>query len=357
MFSYGKQIKIQVFGQSHSEAIGVVIDSFPAGVKVDEERLTAFMARRAPGRNTFSTTRAEADQVRFVSGIHEGVTTGAPICAMIYNTNKRSGDYDQLRDIPRPSHADYAAYCKYGAYRDHRGGGEFSGRLTAPLCIAGFLCMEVLREKGIHIGAHIASVGEVSDDRFDAVHLSKQELNSIITKDFPVVNDQKGLAMQEIILDAKSRADSVGGVVECGVIGLPAGVGDSSFGGIEGRIALAIFGIPAVKGIEFGSGFEGSKMRGSQNNDSIQTDGEHVYTTTNHAGGILGGISNGMPIIFRAAFKPTPSIGLTQESISLSANKNTSLQIVGRHDPCIVHRAVPVTEAVTAIAILDMLLD
>ena len=357
MFSYGKQIKIQVFGQSHSEAIGVVIDGFPAGVKIEEERLAAFMERRAPGRNAFSTTRSEADQVKFVSGVHEEVTTGAPICAMIFNTNKRSGDYDQLRDIPRPSHADYAAYSKYGSFRDHRGGGEFSGRLTAPLCIAGFLCMEVLREKGIHIGAHIASVGEVSDDRFDAVHLSEQELNSVVTKDFPVINDQKGLAMQEIILDAKSHADSVGGVIECGIIGLPAGVGDSSFGGIEGRIALAIFGIPAVKGIEFGSGFAGSQMRGSQNNDPIQTDGEHVYTTTNHAGGILGGISNGMPIVFRAAFKPTPSIGLPQESISLSASKNVQLQIVGRHDPCIVQRAVPVTEAVAAIAILDTLLD
>lgn len=357
MFGYGNNIKIQVFGQSHSEAIGIVIDGFPAGVAVDEERLASFMARRAPGRNAFSTTRKEADRPAFLSGVCNGVTTGAPICAVVKNTNTRSGDYDKLLDVPRPSHADLAAFCKYGNDRDHRGGGEFSGRLTAPLCIAGFLCMEVLRKSGILIGAHIASIGTSSDDLYDPASVTSEDLLSAGTKDFPVLNDQKGLAMQDAILEAKKDADSVGGVVECAVIGMPAGQGNSSFGGIEGRLSLALFGIPAVKGVEFGSGFAGSSMRGSQNNDPIRTDGKHIFTATNHAGGILGGISNGMPIVFRAAFKPTPSIGLVQESVSLSAMKNVSLQIEGRHDPCIVQRAVPVVEAVTAIAILDILSD
>lgn len=355
MFGYGNNIKIQVFGQSHSEAIGIVIDGFPAGVKVDQERLAAFMARRAPGRNAFSTTRKEADHPEFVSGVCGGVTTGAPICAMIRNTNTRSSDYDKLRDIPRPSHADLAAFCKYGNDRDHRGGGEFSGRLTAPLCIAGFLCMEFLRKRGILIGAHIASVGTIRDDLFDPANVSCEELLCAGAKEFPVLNDQKGLAMQDEILDAKKNADSVGGVVECAVIGMPAGQGDSSFGGIEGKLSLALFGIPAVKGVEFGSGFAGSAMRGSQNNDPIRTDGKRIFTTTNHAGGIMGGISNGMPIVFRTAFKPTPSIGIPQESVSLSDMQNVSLQIEGRHDPCIVQRAVPVVEAVAAIAILDIL--
>ncbi len=357
MFGYGNNIKIQVFGQSHSEAIGVVIDGFPSGVAVDEKRLASFMERRAPGRNDFSTTRKEADHADFVSGVYGGATTGAPICALIRNTNTRSEDYDKLRDVPRPSHADLSAFLKYGDARDHRGGGEFSGRLTAPLCIAGFLCMEVLREQGVLIGAHIASIGSVFDDAYDMANVSAADLLCAGTKSFPVLNDQKGVAMQQLILDAKNNADSVGGIIECAVLGMPAGHGDSSFGGIEGKLALALFGIPAVKGVEFGSGFAGSQMRGSQNNDPIRTDGERIFTTTNNAGGILGGISNGMPIVFRTAFKPTPSIGSPQESVSLTAMENVPLQIVGRHDPCIVPRAVPVVEAMTAIAMLDILMD
>lgn len=357
MFGYGKNIKIQVFGQSHSESIGIVIDGFPSGVCVDEERLASFMSRRAPGKDAFSTTRKEADRVEFVSGVVDHITTGAPICAMIHNTNVRSADYNKLADVPRPAHADLAAFYKYGNARDYRGGGEFSGRLTAPLCIAGFLCMEVLREKGIAVGAHIASVGEVFDDAYNAVDLSSDELFCAEKKPFPVLNDQKGTEMQQVILDAKAHADSVGGVIECAILGMPTGLGDSSFGGIEGRLSLAIFGIPAVKGVEFGSGFAGSRLRGSQNNDAIRTDGTRIFTSTNHAGGILGGISNGMPIVFRAAFKPTPSIGVMQESVSLSEMKNVPLQIAGRHDPCIVQRAVPVVEAAAAIAMLDILLD
>lgn len=355
MFGYGEKIKIQVFGQSHSPAMGVVMDGFPAGVPVDEEGLRAFMERRAPGRNAFSTSRREPDEVEFLSGVAEGVTTGAPICALIRNKDTRSKDYDQLRDIPRPSHADYAAYCKYGASRDHRGGGEFSGRLTAPLCIAGYLCMTLLAEKGIQIGAHIASVGGVWDDLYPETEIPSALLHASAGKDFPVLNDQKGLEMQKVILEAKEEADSVGGSVQCAVTGVPAGWGDSSFGGLEGRLSMALFGIPAVKGVEFGSGFSGCETRGSANNDGFRTDGESVYTQTNRAGGILGGISSGMPILFRVGIKPTPSIGKEQNSISLSKKENVSLVIGGRHDPCILGRAVPVVEAVTAIVMANLL--
>lgn len=355
MFQFGNNIRVQIFGQSHSAAMGVIIDGFPSGILIDEQRLAAFMERRAPGRNAFSTQRKEPDKVEFLSGIAENVTTGAPICAVIHNKDTRSKDYEQLRDIPRPAHADYAAFCKYGPSRDHRGGGEFSGRLTAPLCIAGFLCMEVLKAKGILVGAHIASVGTVTDDRFDAVCISEEQLLASGRKAFPVLNDEKGIAMQNIILAAREEADSVGGTIECVITGVPAGCGDSSFGGLEGRLSYAMFGIPAVKGIEFGSGFDGSKKRGSENNDAFRTDGENIYTETNNAGGILGGISSGMPIIFRIAIKPTPSIGKEQKSVSLSRMENVPLVIAGRHDPCIVQRAVPVAEAVAAMVILDLL--
>lgn len=355
MFTYGNRLRVQVFGQSHSAGMGVVIDGFPAGIAVHAEGLAAFMERRAPGRNAFSTARKEPDKVEFLSGVVDGVTTGAPISAVIMNTDTRSKDYAKLADIPRPSHADLAAYFKYGAHRDHRGGGEFSGRLTAPLCVAGYLCMTYLETLGIRVGAHIASVGGVEDDRF-SVEPAVEELLGPGKKDFPVLNEEKGKAMQEVILCAKGEADSVGGSIECAVTGIPAGTGDSSFGGMEGRIALAMFGIPAVKGIEFGSGFAGCEKRGSENNDPIRTDGNRIYTETNHAGGLMGGIANGMPVVFRAGIKPTPSIGKEQKSVSLSRMENTDLVIEGRHDPCIVQRAVPVVEAVAALAVADSLL-
>ncbi len=356
MFQTGNKLRVQVFGQSHSPQIGVVMDGFPSGVAVDEERLAAFMERRAPGRNALSTSRKEADRAEFLSGVVNGFTTGAPICASIANRDTRSADYEQLRFTPRPGHADYPAFVKYGEYRDHRGGGEFSGRLTAPLCIAGFLCMELLRQRNIEIGAHIASVGTVCDDRFSPVLLSSEQLHTAAKKPFPVLNTEKGLLMQEEIRKAAADADSVGGTVECAVTGLPAGCGDSAFGSIESKLSSALFAIPAVKGIEFGSGFAGSEKRGSENNDPFRTDGTDVCTLTNNAGGILGGIATGMPVVFRLAFKPTPSIGKEQDSVSLSEHRNVRLKIVGRHDPCIVQRAVPVVEAVTAIAVLDMIL-
>lgn len=355
MFTYGNRLRVQVFGQSHSAGMGVVIDGFPAGISVDTEGLCAFMERRAPGRNAFSTARKEPDRVEFLSGVVEGVTTGAPISAVILNTDTRSKDYAKLADIPRPSHADLGAFFKYGAHRDHRGGGEFSGRLTAPLCVAGYLCMAYLETLGVRVGAHIASIGGVEDESFSLLP-SAEELAAPGKKDFPALNDEMGKAMQEVILQAKSEGDSVGGSIECAVTGIPAGTGDSSFGGMEGRIALAMFGIPAVKGVEFGSGFAGCEKRGSENNDPIRTDGENIYTETNNAGGLMGGIANGMPVVFRVGIKPTPSIGKEQKSVSLSRMENTTLVIEGRHDPCIVQRAVPVVEAVAALAVADCLL-
>ncbi len=353
MFSFGTKFKLQIFGQSHSACMGATLDGLPSGLRVDEERLAAFMERRAPGREAFSTQRKETDRVEFVSGVLDGVTTGAPVCLLLRNEDTRSGDYDRLRFVPRPSHADYPAFVRFGKSRDHRGGGEFSGRLTAPLCAAGFLCMELLREKGVEIGAHISSIGVCEDDRFDPL---APALDAAKSKPFPTLNDEKGAQMQMLIREAQTQTDSVGGTIECGVTGVPAGAGDTSFGSLEGRISLAMFAIPAVKGVEFGSGFAGSRLRGTENNDPYTTDGEHVTTRANHAGGILGGLATGMPILFRVAFKPTASIGREQDSVSLPDLHAVRLQIVGRHDPCIVPRAVPVVEAAAAVALLDIFL-
>lgn len=350
----GEKLKISIFGQSHSEAIGVVIDGLPAGIRIDMEKLSAFLARRAPGSGAHATARVEADAPKFLSGVVNGVTCGCPICAIIENNNTRSKDYEALRDIPRPGHADFAAYVKYGTAHDIRGGGHFSGRLTAPLCIAGGICLQILEEKGIRIGAHASEIAGVSDRRFDPV---SPEL-SMIDEGAPiaVLDKAAGERMMEEILKAKSEFDSVGGVVECAATGVPAGLGEPMFDGVENVIAKIVFGIPAVKGIEFGAGFDAARMRGSENNDAFITDGEKITTKTNNHGGALGGISSSLPIIFRAAIKPTPSIAARQESVSLSRNENAELEIVGRHDPCIVPRAIPVMEAAMAIAICDMML-
>ena len=353
-FQTGEKFKISIFGQSHSEQMGVVIDNLPSGFKIDEEKLADFMARRAPGRDAFSTTRKEADKVKFVSGITDGKTNGAPLCAIIENTNTRAKDYENLKDIPRPGHADFAAWSKFGDSRDVSGGGQFSGRLTAPICIAGGICKQILEEKGIYIGAHILSVGNKQDDRFDPVTVNKNDF--VDKKSFPVINDEKGEAMKEEIQRVKKDADSIGGVIECAITGVGAGVGDTLFGGWESKISSAVFAIPAVKGIEFGRGFEASTLLGSENNDAFRMKDGKIVTATNNHGGILGGISSGMPIIFRVAFKPTPSIGKEQESVSLSKKENTTLIINGRHDPCIVKRAVPCIEAVAAIVAANMIL-
>ena len=354
--NFGNNIKISVFGQSHSEAIGVVIDGLPAGFKIDTEKTAAFMARRAPGQNNLSTPRKEADEVKILSGVVDNVTCGAPICAIIENKNTRSGDYDKLRSIPRPSHSDFAAMMKHNGFNDIRGGGNFSGRLTAPLCFAGAVCMQMLEEKGIRIGAHISSIGKIKDEKFNPVSVNGSDFDSVLAKSFPVINDNQGELMRKEIYDAKENADSVGGTIECAITGVPAGIGDPIFDGIENRISMAVFGIPAVKGIEFGSGFDGCSMRGSENNDAFSSENGKIVTLTNNHGGILGGISSGMPIIFRAAIKPTPSIGMKQQSVNLESHETEEIVISGRHDPCIIPRAVPCIEAAAAVVIADYIL-
>lgn len=351
--TYGENLKLSIFGQSHGAGIGMVLDGIPAGLTVDLDVLQAFLNRRAPGQNDYSTPRKEEDRPEFLSGLLDGYTCGAPISAVIRNKNTRSGDYSNLKDCPRPGHADYTAQVKYQGFQDSAGGGHFSGRLTAPLCIAGGLCRQWLEAAGIRIGAHIVSIGGVKDFSFDSI----APQIDLVRTDFPVLNTEAGSAMQETIAAAKANQDSVGGVIECAVTGLPVGLGEPMFGGAESRIAQIVYGIPAVKGLEFGVGFGCSELLGSENNDPFAIRNGKIVTESNNCGGILGGITNGMPLIFRTAFKPTPSISQPQHSVSLEKAENQELIVKGRHDPCIVPRAVPVVEAAAAIAIFDMLLE
>ena len=347
--TYGESLKLSIFGQSHGPAIGMTLDGIPAGLPVDTEKLQTFLNRRAPGQNDWSTPRREEDRPEFLGGLLDGFTCGAPIAAVIYNKNTRSGDYANLKDCPRPGHADYTAQVKYGGFQDAAGGGHFSGRLTAPLCIAGGLCKQWLEEMGIRIGAHVKQIGVIADDSFHSVHPSLDGVRS----DFPVLNEARGVQMRELIAQARKECDSIGGKVECAITGLPVGLGEPMFGGVESRIAQIIFGIPAVKGLEFGE----MRSIGSTNNDAFCVDDGTIRTATNNCGGILGGITNGMPVIFNVAFKPTPSISQPQQSVSLSKMENQELTVKGRHDPCIVPRAVPVVEAAAAIAIYDLILS
>ena len=353
--TYGERLKLSIFGQSHGPAIGMTLDGIPAGLPVNESQLQDFLAKRAPGSHSYATPRFEADQFEFLSGIVDGYTCGAPIAAIIRNTNTRSGDYANLKDCPRPGHADYTAQIKYNGYQDIAGGGHFSGRLTAPLCIAGGLCKQWLLKSNIQIAAHISMIGGVYDDPATFDPLSSHLLN--LCDNFPVFSQEAGNQMKNRIAEAKANGDSVGGVIDCIITGLPAGLGDPMFGGMESRIAQIIYGIPAVKGLEFGSGFHGSQLFGSQNNDPFTIADGKVTTVTNNAGGILGGITTGMPLTFKVAIKPTPSIAKPQQSISLSKNEIQALAVSGRHDPCIVPRAVPVVEAAVAIAIFDTILS
>ena len=347
--SYGENLRLTIFGQSHSDAIGVTVEGLPSGFAIDMAALQAFLDRRAPGRDKNSTTRCEADMPEFLSGLTGNTTCGAPLTAIIRNTNTRSKDYSELERKPRPGHADYTACVKYGPSRDYAGGGHFSGRLTAPLCIAGGICLQLLAREGITVRARIRSVADVEDDA--------PFTESVTHKPFPTVSDEAGEAMQQRIAAAKESLDSVGGVVECIVEGAPVGLGDPMFNGMENRIAQAVFAIPAVKGVEFGDGFEVAKRRGSENNDPFRVEDGRVVTATNHCGGILGGITTGQPLVVRAAFKPTPSIGTEQDTVDLRTMENTKLTIHGRHDPCIVHRAVPCVEAAVAIAVYDAYLQ
>ncbi|MBQ6430261.1 MAG: chorismate synthase [Oscillospiraceae bacterium] len=350
--TFGSVLRLTIFGQSHAPAVGMVLDGFPAGFAPDFDELNAFLSRRAPGQSPYATARVEADEPEFLSGFSGGRTCGAPIAAILRNTDVRGKDYVNLEDVPRPSHADWTAYAKYGESADRSGGGHFSGRLTAPLCIAGGLCLQWLSAQGVRIGAHIQRVGAVCDASFDPTDPTFPAIAPLT-----VLDGAAGAKMAAEIEKAKADGDSVGGSIECAVTGLPAGLGEPMFDGMENRLAQILFGIPAVKGVEFGSGFACANLRGSEHNDAFYYDENGaVRTHTNHAGGVLGGITTGMPLVFRVAIKPTPSIAKEQESIRFSGG-SAALTVQGRHDPCIVPRAVPCVEAAAAVAVLDALLE
>ncbi len=356
MNTYGDNIKLCVFGQSHAAYIGVTIDGLPAGTPIDEEYVAKIMALRAPGNSPLATKRKEPDKVEFLSGIVDGKTIGTSVCAIIRNSDSHSSDYSSIMGKPRPSHADFPAYIRYGENFDLRGGGQFSGRLTAPICIAGAIALSNLEKQGITVSGHISSVGNVCDIPFSPIDDEKELAEKLNQVSFPVIDDAAGEKMKEIITKASENLDSVGGVIECKITGLPTGVGEPMFGGIENVISRMMFGIPAVKGIEFGAGFAGSTMTGSQYNDSYYYDNDgNVRTKTNNAGGICGGMATGMPVIFRVAIKPTPSIARAQETVDLASGKNTIIEIKGRHDPCIASRAAVVVRAAAAFAIFDLL--
>ena len=346
--TYGENLKLSIFGQSHGPAIGMVLDGIPAGLPVDIQALQAFLNRRAPGQNSWSTPRKEEDAPEFLGGLLDGFTCGAPIAAVIHNTNTRSGDYDNLKSCPRPGHADYTAQVKYGGFQDAAGGGHFSGRLTAPLCIAGGLCKQWLEEMGIRIGAHIVQIGKASCDGFDPLAPQLEQVDPL----FPTLTAEAGETFRAVINAARQDGDSVGGRIQCAITGLPAGIGEPMFGGVESKLAQILYGIPAVKGLSFGQVLP----FGSENNDAYTIENGTVVTKTNHCGGILGGITNGMPVLFDVTFKPTPSIIKQQQTLDLHAGQDSPLRVHGRHDPCIVVRAVPVVEAAAAIAIYDLIL-
>ena len=354
---WGHAIKISIFGESHGDGIGAVLDGFPSGIPFDEAFVLAEMARRAPGRNKQSTARKETDFPKILSGIYEGKTAGTPVCAIIENADTRSGDYKNFTDHPRPGHADYTGMIRYGGNNDPRGGGHFSGRLTAPIVFAGALCKLYLRSRGITVGSHIQSIAQIQDTPFDDVAISPQQLETLRTQDYPVINPRAQSAMLSAIEDARMAEDSVGGVIECAAVGLPAGLGSPMLDTVEGRLASLLYGVPAVKGVEFGDGFAFAGLRGSHANDTLYEQDGRVFTETNHNGGVLGGITSGMPLIFRVVLKPTPSISQPQQTLNRVSNSVETLIIKGRHDPCIVTRAAPVIEAACAIALTDLLVE
>lgn len=351
MNTWGNKIKISIFGESHGGGIGAVVDGIPSGLKIDTEFIKSEMARRAPGRDNLSTPRKEADEVEILSGVFDGKTSGTPICAVIRNTNTRSKDYTP--NLLRPGHADFTGFAKYGKTHDFRGGGHFSGRITAGLVFAGAIAKLCLKQSGITVGSHIKKVHSISEDSFSDLALTPELLNEISRKDFPVIDDSVGEKMKAEILAAAADKNSVGGIIECAVLGVKAGIGSPFFASLESRISSLVFSVPAVKGIEFGCGFDFADMYGFDANDQFETDGKEIYTKTNHNGGINGGISNGMPIIFSTVIKPTPSIAKPQNTVDIEKMENTTLEITGRHDPCIVQRAAVVIESAAALAILD----
>lgn len=352
--TWGTNIELSIFGESHGKAIGIVIGNLPAGIALDIEDIQRQMKRRAPGQNKMSTARKEADEFHIMSGVIDHVTTGAPLCAMIYNSDQHSKDYSLLEECMRPGHSDYPAYVKYKGFNDVRGGGHFSGRLTAPIVFAGSIAKQILKQKGIVIGAHIQSIKDIKDDRFP-VDMNEKDMEKMLMNQYPTLNDQVFSKMQQVIEEARMNQDSVGGKIECAILNVPAGVGNPFFDSIESHLSSLLFSIPAVKSVSFGLGEEITGLYGHEANDAYYYDEGVVKTKTNHNGGILGGISNGMPIIFTVGFKPTPSISLPQETINIKTKDNTKLEVKGRHDPCIVPRAVVVVESMAALGILDMM--
>lgn len=347
-----------IFGESHGPAIGVVLEDVPSGLALDLERIAFELSRRAPGRSPFSTARKEADRPEILSGLFAGKTTGTPLCAIIRNGDQHSGDYAAIRALARPGHADYTGHVRYKGFQDYRGGGHFSGRLTAPLVFAGAVAKQVLAGHGICVGAHISQIEGVKDASFldDGVALSPELFQALAAKDFPTLDEGRGGEMQQAILTAKGEQDSVGGVIQCAVLGLEPGVGAPDLGrNVEGVLARHMFAVPAVKGIAFGAGFSCAAMRGSRYNDTPYMDGGRVRTRTNFNGGVNGGITNGMPVVFEVAVRPTPSISQPQETVDMEKGENAVIAIKGRHDPCVVHRAVPVIEAAAALAVCELL--
>ncbi|MDO5708420.1 MAG: chorismate synthase [Andreesenia angusta] len=354
--TWGERLELSIFGESHGKGIGIVINGMPVGYEIDYDYIRKDMKRRAPGKNKLSTPREEKDLFDILSGVFEDKISGAPIAAIIMNTNTKSKDYSNIQFNMRPGHGDYPGFIKYKGFNDYRGGGHFSGRITAPLVFAGSLAKQILKSKGINISAHISSIGDIEDENFDKLNLNESLVEKLRDKEFPVLDDKKGREMQEKILKAKEEGNSIGGTVEVMISGTPVGLGNPFFDSVESKISSIVFSVPAVKGIEFGAGFSITEMNGKEANDEYHLEGEDIRTKTNNNGGITGGISNGMPIIFKVAIKPTSSISIKQNTINIKDMKETELEVHGRHDPCIVHRAVPVLESVAAIAILDLML-
>lgn len=352
---WGSKIKLSIFGESHGNAIGITIDGLPAGFSIDMDKIMMEMARRAPGKSSLSTPRKESDIPEILSGYFEGKTTGTPLCAIIRNSNTKSKDYSKLKDVMRPGHADYTGAVRYKGFNDYRGGGHFSGRITAPLVFAGAICKQILEVKGIIISAHINSIGKIKDCSFLESDISDELLNSFKEKELPLINTKLEDEMRQEILSSRSSGDSIGGTIECAILGVSPGIGDPFFDSVESTLAHLMFSVPAVKGIEFGKGFDISKMRGSEANDEYYLENGNIKTKTNNNGGILGGITNGMPIIFNVAIKPTASIFKEQKAVNIITMEETTLCIEGRHDPCIVQRALPVIEAVAAIGITELM--
>ena len=355
--TFGRNLRMTIFGESHGKGIGLVLDGLPPGTPIEEEFIKEEMARRAPGKNQMSTQRQEKDAFIIESGVFEGKATGTPLCVLIPNSDQHSKDYSLLKDVMRPGHADYAGKVRYKGFNDYRGGGHFSGRLTAPLVFTGAVAKTVLAQKGIVVGAHVARIGKITDDLFNPLGEMTERLMALRKFTLPVLDDGKASLMEAEIMAAREQMDSVGGIVEVMAVGMPPGVGDPFFDSLESRLSHALFSVPAVKGIEFGAGFALAARKGSEANDPMTFDKGKVRTTRNNNGGITGGITNGMPVLFRVAIKPTPSIGQPQQTVNVTEGKDTILEVKGRHDPCIVPRAVPVIEAVTAWVLLDMLLD